>query len=197
MALEPLLAVSDLRIRFPDGEQSGVGEVLRGVDLLIRGGHALALVGPSGAGKSLTALAILGLLPATATVTGRIVWEGRDLLAGPTAAWRPLRGRRIALMGQEPATALDPVMRVGEQVAETVRYHHRLDRRAAQERAIALLTEVCLPDPRQLARRYPHQLSGGMRQRVLLAAALAGDPDLLIADEPTTALDVTVQNAVL
>ena len=197
MALEPLLAVSDLRIRFPDGEQSGVGEVLRGVDLLIRGGQALALVGPSGAGKSLTALAILGLLPATATVTGRIVWEGRDLLAGPTAAWRPLRGRRIALMGQEPATALDPVMRVGEQVAETVRYHHRLDRRAAQERAIALLTEVCLPDPRQLARRYPHQLSGGMRQRVLLAAALAGDPDLLIADEPTTALDVTVQNAVL
>jgi len=197
VTLEPLLALSDLRIRFPDDEGLGAGEVVCGVDLLIRPGQAVALVGPSGAGKSLTALAILGLLPAAATVTGQIVWEGSDLLAGPAAAWRPLRGRRIALMGQEPATALDPVMRVGEQVAETVRYHHRLDRRAAQERMIALLAEVCLADPRQIARRYPHQLSGGMCQRVLLAAALAGDPDLLIADEPTTALDVTIQSAVL
>jgi len=191
MTATRLLAVEDLSVTV------GQARLLRGVSFAIDRGGTLALVGESGSGKTMTARALLGLLPPSARARGRILWEGTDLLGLPEGARAAWRGRRMTLVSQEPSASLNPVITVGEQVAELLRHHHGLGRREAAERAVALLEEVRLPDAPARARDYPHRLSGGMRQRVEIAAALACAPDLLIADEPTTALDVTVQAQIL
>ena len=158
----------------------------------------LALVGESGSGKSITALSLLGLLPPNAVVeAGQAHFQGRDVLALPASERRAIAGRRIAMIFQEPMTALNPVLTVGWQIGEVLKQHHRLPRAERQRRVVDLLTQVGIPDPEQRASDYPHQLSGGMRQRVMIAMALAGQPELLIADEPTTALDVTVQAQIM
>jgi peptide/nickel transport system permease protein len=160
--------------------------------------ETVALVGESGCGKTVTAMSILGLLPGNARITGgRIMLEGIDLTGLPEKELRQLRGKKIGLVSQDPMVSLNPAFRVGWQLADCVRVHHRLSWSAARERARQLLARVHLPDPEIVGRRYPHELSGGMAQRVAIARALAGDPLLLIADEPTTALDVTVQAEIL
>jgi oligopeptide/dipeptide ABC transporter ATP-binding protein len=160
------------------------------------------LVGESGSGKSITSLAIMGLLPPTAAVAGDIAFQNGDgrsssLLSLPSEELRRLRGSRIAMIFQEPMTALNPVMRVGEQIAEAVLAHNALSKREAWQRAVEGMRDVAIPDPELRARSYPHQLSGGMRQRVMIAMAIVNRPQLLIADEPTTALDVTIQAQIL
>ena len=165
-------------------------------------GEVLGLVGESGSGKSITSLAIMGLLPPTATVTGKINFQNghgnpASLLDLPPESLRELRGSRIAMIFQEPMTALNPVMRVGEQIAEAVLAHHQMSKGEAWQRAVEGMRDVAISDPEQRARSYPHQLSGGMRQRVMIAMAIVNRPQLLIADEPTTALDVTIQAQIL
>jgi peptide/nickel transport system ATP-binding protein len=187
-----LLEIQDLSIRF------GSAEAVRGLSLRIAPGESLGLVGESGSGKSVTALAVLRLLDEAATVTGRIEFDGRDLLTLAPAAMRRLRGREIAMIFQEPMTALNPVMPIGEQIAEAVRLHqHGLSGREVRERVLEAMHAVALPDAAARLADYPHQFSGGQRQRILIAMAIANRPRLLIADEPTTALDVTVQAQIL
>ena len=187
-----LLSIDNLSIRF------GSTEAVRGLSLSIGAGESLGLVGESGSGKSATALAILRLLDPVATVEGRILFDGRDLLTLEPEAMRQLRGRDIAMIFQEPMTALNPVMPVGEQIAEAVRVHQRrLSKGEVRERVLDAMQAVALPDPARRYRDYPHQFSGGQRQRVLIAMAIANRPRLLVADEPTTALDVTVQAQIL
>jgi peptide/nickel transport system ATP-binding protein len=183
-----------------DGLKVAIGNanVLRGVSLEVEPGEVRGLVGESGAGKSMLGRAVLGLLPANAIITsGRIAFEGRDLLKMREAERRGLLGRRIALIPQDPMTSLNPVKRVGAQIGRLLRLHLGLSKRAALLRATELLTEVAIRDPQRVLSLYPHEISGGMRQRVLIAMAFACDPSLVIADEPTTALDVTVQRQVL
>jgi len=176
----------------------GEANVLRGISLEVQPGEVRGLVGESGAGKSMLGRAVLGLLPANATVTsGHIAFEGRDLLAMVESERRRLLGRRIALIPQDPMTSLNPVKRVGTQISNLLRHHLSLSKRAALARATELLTEVAIREPERVLTLYPHEISGGMRQRVLIAMAFACDPALVIADEPTTALDVTVQRQVL
>jgi peptide/nickel transport system ATP-binding protein len=176
----------------------GDANVLRGISLEVEPGEVRGLVGESGAGKSMLGRAVLGLLPANATVTsGHIAFEGRDLLAMGESERRSLLGHRIALIPQDPMTSLNPVKRVGMQVSSLLRHHLGLSKRAALLRATELLTEVAIREPERVLSLYPHEISGGMRQRVLIAMAFACDPSLVIADEPTTALDVTVQRQVL
>ena len=168
------------------------------LDLALGVGETLALVGESGCGKTLTAQAVLGVLPRAARVAaGEILWRGRDLLRLEPRERRALSGKELALSFQEPASALDPVHTLGEQIAETLRHHARMSRDAAWQRAVLLLEEVGLEHPAEHARRYPHELSGGQRQRGMLALALACGPSLLIADEPTSALDAPLQLEVL
>jgi peptide/nickel transport system ATP-binding protein len=176
---------------------AGPAAILQDVSFNLAAGGSLGLVGESGCGKSITALAVMGLLPERAQASGAIVFEGRDLLALPEAELCKVRGRRLAMVFQEPMTALNPVKTIGFQVAEGLRWHLGLGRADAEARAIRLLDRVGLPQPRFSPALYPHQLSGGQRQRVVIAMALACDPALLIADEPTTALDVTSQAAIL
>jgi peptide/nickel transport system ATP-binding protein len=176
---------------------AGPAAILQDVSFDLAAGGNLGLVGESGCGKSITALAVMGLLPERAQASGAIVFEGRDLLALPEAELCKVRGRRLAMVFQEPMTALNPVKTIGFQVAEGLRWHLGLGRADAEARAIRLLDRVGLPQPRFSPALYPHQLSGGQRQRVVIAMALACDPALLIADEPTTALDVTSQAAIL
>ncbi|WP_257166217.1 ABC transporter ATP-binding protein [Bradyrhizobium sp. SRS-191] len=176
----------------------GTANVLRGVSLRVEAGEVRGLVGESGAGKSMVGRTIFGLLPAKAAITaGRVSFEGRDLLAMPDKQRRELLGRRIALIPQDPMTSLNPVRRIGAQICAVLQLHLKLSNRAARDRAAELLSEVAIRDPAGVLALYPHELSGGMRQRVLIAMAFACDPSLVIADEPTTALDVTVQRQVL
>ena len=187
-----LLRIDNLFIRF------GSTPAVRGLSLAIAEGESLGLVGESGSGKSVTALAVLRLVDAAATVDGRIEFDGRDLLTLDPESMRQLRGRDVAMIFQEPMTALNPVMPVGEQVAEAVRVHQRgLSRRQVREKVLDAMQAVALPDPAARYGDYPHQFSGGQRQRILIAMAIANHPRLLIADEPTTALDVTVQAQIL
>ena len=171
--------------------------VVAGVSFTVPHGARVGIIGESGSGKSLTALAVLGLLPDGAEATGSIRWNGRELIGLADRDLAELRGDEIGIVFQEPQTALNPIRTVGRQIAESIRIHERVPRREAGARAIEEARRVRLPDPEQIVRRYPHQLSGGQRQRVAIAMALACRPRLLIADEPTTALDVTIQADIL
>jgi ABC-type dipeptide/oligopeptide/nickel transport system ATPase component len=192
----PLLDLQHLTVVF-DGSRSTTAAV-DDVTLQLAAGETLGLVGESGSGKSMTAFAILRLVPPPGRIAGgRVLFEGRDLLTLPEREMRQIRGARISLIFQEPMTALNPVMRVGDQIAEALTVHGLATRDEARARAAALLDAVHIPDAGRRLRDYPHQLSGGMRQRVMIAIALACHPALVIADEPTTALDVTIQAQVL
>jgi oligopeptide/dipeptide ABC transporter ATP-binding protein len=191
-----LLEVSDLHVEFRTDR--GVVHAVNGVDLVVERGQTVGLVGESGCGKSVTALAVLGLLAVTGNVTGgRIALDGRDLQSMHRDRRRAIRGREVAMIFQDPMTSLNPVMPVGRQIGEALQAHLPLDRRAADRRAVELLELVGIPAARRRAADYPHQFSGGMRQRVMVAMAVSCGPKLLIADEPTTALDVTIQAQVL
>jgi len=190
-----LLSVENLRVIF--GHDGAGVQAVRGLNLEIGSGEVVALVGESGCGKSMTALAMLRLLPSAAVATGRIVYAGRDLFALSAREMRDIRGPEIAMVFQEPMTSLNPAFTVGDQVAEPLRHHLGISRREAWSKAEELLAKVRIPSPGERARCYPHQLSGGMRQRVMLAMALSCDPKLLVLDEPTTALDVTTQAEIL
>ncbi len=192
----PLLEVEDLRVRFdaPEGEVRAVD----GVSFRIREGETLGLVGESGCGKSVTALSLLRLVAPPGRIDGgRIAYRGRDLLTVSEPQIRKVRGKEIALIFQEPVAALNPVYTVGSQIAEAIRVHHRMSRKEALPEAARLLRLVQIPDPERRIHEYPHQLSGGMCQRVMIAMALSCKPSLIIADEPTTALDVTIQAEIL
>jgi len=191
-----MLDIRDLHLSFHD--HGGVHEVLHGVNLHMDAGERLGLVGESGSGKSVTALAVAGLLRrSSATVTGEILFEGRNLLACPRDEMRKIQGRDIGMIFQEPMTSLNPLMKVGRQIEEVLRIH--TDKSPAECKALALevMEKVGLPDPPMTYEKYPHQLSGGQRQRAMIAAAFIIDPKLLLADEPTTALDVTVQAQII
>jgi peptide/nickel transport system ATP-binding protein len=190
-----LLDVKDLRVTLATAR--GPAEVLRGVSFALDRGDTLGLIGESGCGKSITALALMGLLPEGARVTGSMRFDATELTTLDEAAWCRLRGRRFAMVFQEPMSALNPLHTVGRQIAEPLRLHKGLSAAAARAEALRLLERVQLPEPKRRLDAYPHQLSGGQRQRVVIAIALACGPDLLIADEPTTALDVTIQKEVL
>jgi peptide/nickel transport system ATP-binding protein len=190
------LTIRDLHVAI--GHRGSATNVLRGASLEVGAGEVRGLVGESGAGKSMLGRAVLGLLPANAVITGgTIQFEGRDLVAMPEPERRGLLGRRIALIPQDPMTSLNPVKQVGAQIAALLRHHLALSKRDALSRAEELLAKVAIREPRRVSQLYPHEISGGMRQRVLIAMAFACDPSLVIADEPTTALDVTVQRQVL
>ena len=192
---EPILRVRGLGVDFSvDGAWVMASE---GVDFDIHPGEVLALVGESGSGKSVSAMSILGLLPSNARVQGSATLQGKELIGAREAVLRAVRGKDIGLIFQEPMTALNPVLTVGFQVTEVLLSHFDLDPQDARKRVIELMTLVDLPDPEKRFNLYPHQLSGGQRQRIMIAMALACDPVLLIADEPTTALDVTVQAEIL
>jgi len=190
-----LLEVEGLRVRLPTAR--GLTTVVDGVDYRIEPGEIFGVAGESGSGKTVSMLALLGLLPEGAAVAGSVLFGGRDLLRLPRGRLRQVSGREIGMVFQDPLTSLHPMLSVGRQLTEHVRLHLGLDRRAAQRRAAELLEAVRLPDPESAVRAYPHQFSGGMRQRIAIAIALACRPKLLIADEPTTALDVTVQAGIL
>ncbi|MBA2704580.1 MAG: ABC transporter ATP-binding protein [Blastocatellia bacterium] len=191
-----LLEVNNLQTHFPT--RAGLVRAVDGVSFYIDKGELLGLVGESGCGKSVTALSIMRLIaPPGKIVGGEISFDGRNLLKLSDSEMRAIRGDDIAMIFQDPMTSLNPVFTVGEQIAEALRLHRKLSRKAAREGAIEAMREVSIPDPARRIKDYPHQLSGGMRQRVMIAMALACDPKLLIADEPTTALDVTIQAQIL
>src|ERR1700712_4150424 len=189
--MQPLLQVRDLSVTF--GPNSAVNKL----DLNISAGETLALVGESGCGKSATALGLIGLLPESGRASGSNLFDGVELLTLPARERRALRGRAISMIFQEPMTSLNPVLSIGAQIVETLREHEALSKAAAWRRAVELLDLVQIPEPQRRAADYPHELSGGQRQRVMIAMAVACQPRLLIADEPTTALDVTVQEHIL
>jgi oligopeptide/dipeptide ABC transporter ATP-binding protein len=191
----PLLDVRDLSVSFPT--PSGPIEAVSGVSFTVSEGETLAVVGESGSGKSVSSLAVLGLLGGGRVTAGSIRLQGAELVGADPERLRRLRGAEIAMIFQNPMSSLDPLFTVGDQVAEALRIHRPISRRDASRRAVELLTEVGLPDPPRRVRSYPHELSGGQQQRVMIAMALACEPALLIADEPTTALDVTVEAQIL
>jgi oligopeptide/dipeptide ABC transporter ATP-binding protein len=190
-AAAPVLAVDRLTVNF------GPRAVVRALSYALVPGRTLGVVGESGCGKSMTALALMGLVPPPGQVSGSVRLDGRELIGQPAEAWRAVRGNRMAMVFQEPMAALNPVMPIGHQIAEAMVLHEAAGWRQAEERAVALLDAVGIASARARARAYPHQLSGGMRQRAMIAMALACRPAVLIADEPTTALDVTIQAQIL
>ncbi len=192
---EPLLEVRDLRVRFSRGDRRV--DAVNGLSYRLDAGRMLAVIGESGSGKSVSSRALMGLLPPTAQVTGSARFDGTELVGLPEAQMRRRRGADIAMVFQDPTRSLNPTMRIGVQITEAVRAHADLDRRTAAARAVELLELVRLPAPQRRFHEYPHQLSGGMRQRVMIAIALAAEPRLLIADEATTALDVTTQAQIM
>lgn len=189
-----LLEVRDLAVEFKTSE--GVVQAVRGIDFTVERGRTLGIVGESGSGKSVTSLAVMGLHRA-ARVTGSVRFDGTELLGAPEETVRRLRGRRIAMVFQDALTSLHPYFTIGDQIAEAYREHHGGSRKAALARAVEVLADVGIPEPARRVHEHPHQFSGGMRQRAMIALALSCEPDLIIADEPTTALDVTVQAQVL
>ncbi len=192
---DPLLSIENLAVTLPTPR--GVLHAVDGVDLRLEAGRTLGIVGESGCGKTMLSRAVLQLLPKRATLSGRVIFAGRDLSGLPAEALRRLRGPELAVVFQDPMTSLNPVLTIGTQIVETLQAHLGMDSRAATRRGAELLAAVGIPAPEQRLRQYPHQLSGGMRQRVAIAIALSCEPRLLIADEPTTALDVTVQAQIL
>ncbi|MGJ3264441.1 MAG: ABC transporter ATP-binding protein [Salinarimonas sp.] len=197
MSEAPILSVEDLAVGFagPDGRRT---RAVDGVSFSVAPGRTLGIVGESGCGKSVTSLAIMGLLPkAGTTVTGRVLFDGRDLIGESERTMRDLRGDRLAMIFQEPMTSLNPSYTIGDQIVEAIVRHRPVGKREAAERAVEMLARVRIPEPAARVHDYPHKLSGGMRQRVMIAMALACAPRLLIADEPTTALDVTIQAQIL
>jgi ABC-type dipeptide/oligopeptide/nickel transport system ATPase component len=191
-----LLEVNNLQTHFPT--RAGVVKAVNDVSFYIDEGELLGLVGESGCGKSITALSVMRLIaPPGKIVGGSIKFKGEELLTASGERMREIRGNDIAMIFQDPMTSLNPVFTVGEQIAEALRLHRNLNKKQAHEAAVEAMKEVAIPDPSRRVRDYPHQLSGGMRQRVMIAMALACDPELLIADEPTTALDVTIQAQIL
>ncbi len=195
--ISPLLAVDELRITFDT--DAGHSRAVDGVSFTVGAGETVGLVGESGCGKSLTAMALLRLVPSGGRIgpSTQIHVDGIDILTLSEKEIRALRGRKLAMIFQEPMTALNPVLTIGDQIAEVVRVHTSASKREAWARAVAMLTQVGIPDAAERARQYPHELSGGMRQRVMIAMALVLEPALVIADEPTTALDVTIQAQIL
>ncbi|WP_309707698.1 ABC transporter ATP-binding protein, partial [Armatimonas sp.] len=189
---EPLLSLENLEVSFP------AGAVVRGVSLSVKRGETLGVVGESGSGKTMTALSALRLIPEPGRVTaGKIVFEGKNLLELSEKEMRQIRGGRIAMIFQDPMTSLNPVFTIGDQIAESVQLHKGVSKSEAKAAAVEALRRVQIPDAERRARQFPHELSGGMRQRAMIAMALASEPDVLLADEPTTALDVTVQAQIL
>jgi len=195
-ATGPVLEVRDLHVQI--STRRGTVRAVDGVSLEVPRGEAVGLVGESGSGKSMTLRAILGVLPAEARITeGQVLLDGTDLVPQPTSVLNRIRGPKLAMIFQEPMSALNPVMRVGWQIAEGPQIHLGYSRKKAAERAIELMRRVGIPDPEQRFRSYPHEFSGGMRQRVMIAIALSCDPEVILCDEPTTALDVTIQDQIL
>ena len=192
----PVLQVEDLKVAFPTDE--GLVLAVDGVTFEVAANETVGIVGESGSGKSVTSMAILGLLPTSAQITGSIRFRGRELMGLKEKELQPLRGARIAMVFQDALAALNPVHKVGDQIAETIRVHdHDVSDSDVHDRVVNLLDIVGIPDPRARAEQFPHEFSGGMRQRAMIAMSIANEPDLLIADEPTTALDVTIQAQVL
>ena len=193
---EPVLQIRDLHVTFRT--EDGPVYAVRGVDLDVAAGEVLGIVGESGSGKSVTMLALLGLLPRTATITGSATFHGEELIGRKSRFLQTIRGAKIGMIFQDPLTALNPVHRVGKQITEAIRAHRSdLSEHEAMQRAIELLDSVGIPRPEVRVRQYPHEFSGGMRQRAMIAMMIANDPDVIIADEPTTALDVTIQAQIL
>jgi oligopeptide/dipeptide ABC transporter ATP-binding protein len=190
-----VLDVEELTVSFPT--EDGVVQAVRGVTYQLRRGEALGIVGESGSGKSVSSMAVMGLLPKSARITGSVRFKGEQLLGKSDDEYRQVRGKKVAMIFQDPLTSLNPVYRIGFQIAEAVLAHNDISKAEARNRAVELLRVVGIPFPEQRVENYPHEMSGGMRQRVVIAIAMANDPDLIIADEPTTALDVTVQAQVL
>jgi peptide/nickel transport system ATP-binding protein len=191
-----VLEIRDLAVTFKTEE--GPVSAVRGLDLDLHAGEVLGIVGESGSGKSVTMLAVLGLLPKTATITGSAKFHGRELIVKKTKKIRDLRGGKIAMIFQDPLTALNPVHKVGKQITEAIRAHNtQMSEKEALDRAVELLEAVGIPQPAQRAQQYPHEFSGGMRQRAMIAMMISNDPEVIIADEPTTALDVTIQAQIL
>jgi oligopeptide/dipeptide ABC transporter ATP-binding protein len=190
-----VLDVDNLTVEFPTDD--GVVQAVRGVSYQLRRGDSMGIVGESGSGKSVTSMAIMGLLPRTARIRGSVKLHGQELVGRNEKAYTELRGNKIAMIFQDPLTSLNPVYTVGVQIAEAIQAHHDVSKKAARDRSIELLKMVGIPYPEQRVDNYPHEMSGGMRQRVVIAIAMANKPDVIIADEPTTALDVTVQAQVL
>jgi peptide/nickel transport system ATP-binding protein len=194
-AAVPLLAVQDLSVTF--GSEAGAVTAVRSLTFDVHPGEVLGIVGESGSGKTVSSLAIMDLLPSHARVTGSVRFNGEELIGRSDKELSSIRGRKISMIFQDPLSALTPVYTVGDQIAEAVLIHNDVGRTAAREKAVDLLALVGIPNPRERASAFPHEFSGGMRQRVMIAMAIANDPDLIIADEPTTALDVTIQAQIL